>query len=114
MPDDEITHYGVKGMRWGIRRENRKDRNRQIKEARKELYDGKHSRNLDKAFANYHKSSANNKKALAILEKHSKENLRLQKLANQKTTGEKWIKGLFVVGTSSIVLLKTRQIIRNI
>lgn len=33
MKSDELIHYGVKGMRWGVRRDNRKYANRHLKAA---------------------------------------------------------------------------------
>lgn len=56
-PNDELQHYGVKGMRWGVRR------------ATKQLSKASDSKQRDKAIAKLQKHRAKASKELAKLEK---------------------------------------------
>ena len=110
---NELQHYGVKGMRWGVRKSEgsrserkakRKARNEEIKEARYQLIKGKHSKDISKAEIAYYEASGKSGEARAkrTLEKYAKENVRLQELAGQRTSGEKWTQG--VIGTSMMAV----------
>jgi hypothetical protein len=102
--EDVISHFGTKGMKWGVRRQQRKDRNAQIKTARRSIAAKEHEiNNLDRQ----------SRKA-----KTSAERSRLDKLATKKaadlfnhpdhltasrmTSGEKWANGLLIGGSIAV------------
>lgn len=112
----ELAHYGTKGMKWGVRRAQRKERNAQIKGARQRIASKQ---------AEVHSLARQSSKA-----KTAAERARLDKLATKKakelfespdhltasrmTSGEKWMTGVLLgttvaVGAASAGL-GTRQI----
>ena len=70
--DGELMHYGVVGMKWGIRRARRKDAKATYKKA------------TDKAFKEYEKSIADIEKPYKRGQKLSKDDLRREQAAEKK------------------------------
>jgi hypothetical protein len=117
---EELAHYGVKGMRWGVRKDRasssgpsgptraqrRQARDAEILAARKtvQAYQVRSLRNE----LNFYKSlvTGGRKEAFRILRRDAKEfaNSPELKIAQRRTTGEKWLLGagaaLFVVGAT--------------
>jgi len=98
--EEALQHFGTKGMKWGVRRQKRKEQNRQIKDARRKIA-GKEAE-IDSLVRQANKT------------KSATERARLDKLANKKaialfnnpdhitasrmTSGEKWANGLLLAG----------------
>lgn len=96
--EEALQHFGTKGMKWGVRRQKRKEQNAQIKTARRNI--ANREAEIDTLVRQANKS------------KSAPERARLDKLANRKavalfnspdhitaarmTSGEKWANGLLL------------------
>lgn len=106
--EDFLEHYGVKGMRWGVRKErdsssgNPKPTNRQIKTARANL--------LAKRRTEYQRANVKGKASIAVLGEFSPALSRqyradpTRQFAFNMTTGEKWAQAAIAAGTFGMSL----------
>lgn len=113
--ESELKHYGTKGMRWGIRRDKRKEKNQKIKDARETLYnDKKRSAKIDAAKRNLKNASPESRaEAKALVDRYAKENRSLRRLADQRTSGERKRAGLYFLGVSGVMALRIRYILNR-
>ena len=102
--EEFIEHFGTKGMKWGVRRQQRKERNTQIKTARK---------NIRKKEDEIHDLDKRARKSKSATERASLDKLATKKAAAlfnspdhataaRMTTGEKWVTGLLITGAIGV------------
>lgn len=96
----QLEHFGTKGMKWGVRKQQRKDRNQQIKGARRNVANRQAEIDAIVRSANKTKDPAQRAKLDKLATKKAKELFEHpdQLTASRMTTGEKWTTGVLLGG----------------
>ena len=102
---EELAHHGVKGMKWGVRRQMRRERNQQIKTARRNISAKQHELHDIQRRANKTKSASERAKLDALSSKKAAElfNHPDQVTAARLTSGEKFTTALLIGGSAAVI-----------
>lgn len=102
--DEALQHFGVKGMQWGVRREQRRGRNQQIKDARRRITTQTREINVIDRQARKAKTASERAKLDALSTKKASAlfNSPDHTTANRMTTGEKFVMGLLLTGAVGV------------
>jgi hypothetical protein len=102
---EELAHHGVKGMKWGVRRQMRRERNQQIKTARRNIANRQAEIHAIERRANKTKSASERAKLDALSTKKAAElfNHPDQTTAARLTSGEKFTTALLIGGSAAVI-----------
>lgn len=102
--EDVVRHFGTKGMKWGVRRQQRKERNSQIKTARKSVRAkedeiislDRQSRKAKTAGERTKLDKLSTKKAVDLFNSPD------HTTAARMTSGEKWVNALMITAAIGV------------